>query len=50
MQNSAHKFTFAGVAAILLWSSVTGLARAVTEMLGPVGGSASIYTVASLFL
>lgn len=50
MKNSAHKFTLAGVAAILLWSSVTGLARAVTEMLGPVGGSASIYTVASLFL
>lgn len=50
MQNSVHKFTLAGVAAILLWSSVTGLARAVTEMLGPVGGSASIYTVASLFL
>lgn len=27
-----------------------GLARAVTEMLGPVGGAASIYTVAALFL
>jgi len=27
-----------------------GLARAVTEMLGPIGGAASIYTVASLFL
>ena len=27
-----------------------GIARAVTEMLGPVGGAASIYTVAALFL
>lgn len=27
-----------------------GVARAVTEMLGPVGGAASIYTVAALFL
>lgn len=50
MINSAHKFTLAGVIAILLWSSVMGLARAVTEMLGPIGGAASIYTVASLFL
>jgi len=27
-----------------------GLARAVTEMLGPIGGAAAIYTVASIFL
>tara|TARA_Y100001960_G_C14617527_1_gene798998 strand:+ start:269 stop:1153 length:885 start_codon:yes stop_codon:yes gene_type:complete len=46
----SHKFTLAGVAAILLWSSVMGVARAVTEMLGPVGGAAAIYTVAALFL
>ncbi|MCG9725361.1 aromatic amino acid DMT transporter YddG [Vibrio brasiliensis] len=50
MNNNTHKFTIAGMVAILLWSSVMGLARAVTEMLGPVGGAASIYTVASLFL
>lgn len=48
--NNSHKFTLAGVAAILLWSSVMGLARAVTEMLGPIGGAAAIYTVASIFL
>ncbi|WP_394125936.1 aromatic amino acid DMT transporter YddG [Vibrio hepatarius] len=48
--NNRHKFTLAGVAAILLWSSVMGLARAVTEMLGPIGGAAAIYTVASIFL
>ncbi|WP_038173180.1 aromatic amino acid DMT transporter YddG [Vibrio pacinii] len=50
MFKSSHKFTLAGIAAILLWSSVMGFARAVTEMLGPVGGAASIYTVASVFL
>ncbi|KJY84558.1 aromatic amino acid exporter [Vibrio galatheae] len=50
MINSSHKFTLAGVVAILLWSSVMGFARTVTEMLGPVGGAASIYTVASIFL
>ncbi|TFH91091.1 aromatic amino acid DMT transporter YddG [Vibrio ouci] len=48
--NNSHKFTLAGVAAIFLWSSVMGLARAVTEMLGPIGGAAAIYTVASIFL
>ncbi|KOO04727.1 aromatic amino acid DMT transporter YddG [Vibrio hepatarius] len=45
-----HKFTICGVVAILLWSSVMGFARNVTELLGPVGGAASIYTVASVFL
>jgi drug/metabolite transporter (DMT)-like permease len=45
-----HKFTLAGVAAILLWSCVTGLIRAVTEQLGPIGGAALIYTVSSVFL
>ncbi|NOH72620.1 drug/metabolite DMT transporter permease [Vibrio pectenicida] len=47
---SQHKFTWCGVLAILLWSGVTGMARTVTEFLGPVGGAASIYTVASIFL
>ncbi|KOO09920.1 aromatic amino acid transporter, partial [Vibrio xuii] len=32
------------------WSGVMGFARNVTELLGPVGGAASIYTVASVFL
>ncbi|WP_082331698.1 aromatic amino acid DMT transporter YddG [Vibrio nereis] len=47
---SQHKFTICGVIAILLWSGVMGFARNVTELLGPVGGAASIYTVASVFL
>ena len=45
-----HRFTCCGVLAILLWSSVTGMARAVTELLGPEGGAAAIYTVAACFL
>ncbi|WP_342386944.1 aromatic amino acid DMT transporter YddG [Pseudoalteromonas viridis] len=48
--NKSYQYTLAGVAAIFLWSAVMGLVRAVTEMLGPVGGAASIYTVASVFL
>lgn len=45
-----HKYTFYGVIAILLWSSVIGVARQVAELLGPIGGAACIYTVATLFL
>lgn len=37
--------TGCGLAAILLWSTATGLIRSVTEALGPVGGSALIYSV-----
>ncbi|WP_390904868.1 aromatic amino acid DMT transporter YddG [Vibrio rarus] len=36
--------------AILLWSCVIGVARKVAEHLGPIGGAASIYTLATLFL
>ncbi|RJX75347.1 drug/metabolite DMT transporter permease [Vibrio sinensis] len=46
----SHRFTIAGVAAILLWSCVAGFTRSVAEMLGPVGGVAAIYSVAALFL
>ncbi|MEZ9833605.1 aromatic amino acid DMT transporter YddG [Vibrio breoganii] len=45
-----HKYTLYGIAAILLWSSVIGVARKVAEQLGPIGGAASIYTVATIFL
>ncbi len=45
-----HKYTLLGVAAILLWGCLVGLIRNVTELLGPVGGAAMIYSVASLFL
>ncbi|GLO61332.1 aromatic amino acid exporter [Vibrio sp. MACH09] len=44
------RYTVFGVAAILLWSSLVALIRHVTELLGPIGGAAMIYSVASLFL
>ncbi len=47
---NTQKYTFAGCLAILIWSSIVGLIRNVAEQLGPIGGAAMIYTVASLFL
>jgi drug/metabolite transporter (DMT)-like permease len=44
------KATLIGFIAIFLWSSVVGLIRGVSEDLGPVGGAAMIFTVASVFL
>ncbi|WP_163363105.1 aromatic amino acid DMT transporter YddG [Enterobacter cloacae] len=40
--------TLTGLAAILLWSTMVGLIRSVSEELGPVGGAAMIYTVSGL--
>lgn len=40
--------TLTGLAAILLWSTMVGLIRSVSEGLGPVGGAAMIYTVSGL--
>ncbi|WP_276209703.1 aromatic amino acid DMT transporter YddG [Enterobacter hormaechei] len=37
-----------GLVAILLWSTMVGLIRSVSEGLGPVGGAAMIYTVSGL--
>lgn len=39
-----------GLVAILLWSSIVGLIRSVSEHLGPTGGAAMMYSVASVFL
>ncbi|WP_154639138.1 aromatic amino acid DMT transporter YddG, partial [Serratia marcescens] len=36
--------------AIVLWSSVVGLIRSVSEGLGPIGGAAMIYSVSAVFL
>ncbi|UXI02382.1 aromatic amino acid DMT transporter YddG [Photobacterium sp. TY1-4] len=47
---SHHKYTLAGCMAILLWSTIVGLIRNVTEQLGPIGGAAMIYTVSSVLL
>ncbi|HII3242807.1 TPA: aromatic amino acid DMT transporter YddG, partial [Enterobacter hormaechei subsp. hoffmannii] len=40
--------TLIGLVAILLWSTMVGLIRSVSEGLGPAGGAAMIYTVSGL--
>lgn len=42
------KATLTGLAAIVLWSTMVGLIRGVSEGLGPVGGAAMIYTLSGL--
>lgn len=42
--------TSLGLLAILLWGTVVGLIRGVSESFGPIGGAALIYTVGSIFL
>ncbi|MCE1186325.1 MAG: aromatic amino acid DMT transporter YddG [Rhodocyclales bacterium] len=46
MQNR-RKATLIGLIAIVLWSSIVGLIRGVSENLGATGGAAMIYSVAS---
>ncbi|KEY58411.1 aromatic amino acid DMT transporter YddG [Serratia sp. DD3] len=48
--SASHKSTLLGLLAIVLWSSVVGLIRSVSEGLGPVGGAAMIYSIGTLFL
>ena len=47
---SRTRATLFGLLAIVLWSSVVGLIRSVSEGLGPVGGAAMIYSVSAAFL
>ena len=49
MKNT-RKATLIGLIAILLWSSIVGLIRSVSESLGATGGAAMMYTVASALL
>lgn len=42
--------TTLGLLAILLWGTVVGLIRGVSENFGPIGGAALIYTGGSIFL
>nr|WP_162365368.1 aromatic amino acid DMT transporter YddG [Acerihabitans arboris] len=42
--------TLLGLLAIVLWSTLAGLIRSLSEQLGPTGGAAMIYTLSSLFL
>lgn len=47
---AAKKATLIGLLAIVFFSSVAGLIRSVAEGLGPIGGAAMIYSLASLLL
>jgi drug/metabolite transporter (DMT)-like permease len=44
------KATIVGLVAVLLWSSIVGLIRGVSDGLGATAGAAMIYTVASVIL
>lgn len=45
-----RKATLIGLVAVVLWSSIIGLIRGVSESLGAVGGAAMMYSVASALL
>ena len=49
MKNT-NKATLVGLTAVLLWSAIVGLIRSVSVHLGPTGGAAMMYSVASVFL
>ena len=46
----SDKATLIGLIAIVLWSTIVGLIRSVSDSLGVTGGAALIYTLASVFL
>jgi drug/metabolite transporter (DMT)-like permease len=48
--SSSARATLTGLLAVLLWSSVVGLLRSVSQALGPTGGAAAMYTLASMLL
>ncbi|WP_312591948.1 hypothetical protein [Stutzerimonas nitrititolerans] len=45
-----RRATLIGLVAIVLWSSIVGLIRGVSESLGATGGAAMMYSVASVLL
>lgn len=45
-----YKYTLYGCTAIFLWSGLVGIARLGLEQLGPLGGTACLYTLSSVFL
>ncbi|MBB1527781.1 aromatic amino acid DMT transporter YddG [Pectobacterium carotovorum subsp. carotovorum] len=45
-----QRATLTGLLAILLWSTSVGLIRSLTEVLGPIGGAAMIYSTSTLCL
>ena len=48
--NTTNKATLIGLVAVLMWSSIVGLLRSVSDRLGATGGAAMMYSVASVFL
>lgn len=50
MKSETRRATLIGLIAIVLWSSIVGLIRGVSESFGATGGAALIYTLASLML
>ena len=40
--NDKNKATLIGLVAVLLWSSIVGLIRSVSDRLGPTGGAAMV--------
>ncbi|MGO2335242.1 aromatic amino acid DMT transporter YddG [Providencia sp.] len=50
MKLGQHAATFYGVISILLWSTMVGLIRNVSENFGPVGGAALVYTTGTIVL
>ena len=48
--NTTNRATLIGLVAVLMWSSIVGLLRSVSDRLGATGGAAMMYSVASVFL
>lgn len=42
--------TACGLVAIIMWSTASGLIRSVSEIFGPLGGAAMIYTLGAILL
>lgn len=42
--------TVCGLAAIVMWSTASGLIRSISELFGPIGGAAMIYTLGAIML
>lgn len=50
LMNKQNKATAIGFTAIILWSSMVGLIKEVSQAFGATGGAAMIYTIAAIFL
>lgn len=47
--SAATRATLVGCIAVLMWSTSVGLLRSISELLGPTGGAAAIYTASAVF-